>query len=98
LPSRVLFTLHGEVLFEAILEVLWSRSHKAADIEYQSDTPVARQLDLADPAFAASQFFALLKAFAFWPQIIGVQPPPSSGEREALIESAVSMFLARYQA
>lgn len=147
-----------EALFEAILEVLWSRSHKASDLEYDPNVPLARQLgefaarelelladsnylglaralvaeairspgllqekwreltdeeaglagwmqaaaedgklDIEDSALAADQFFALLKSFAFWPQILGILAPPTAGERKQLIESAVSMFLARYQ-
>jgi TetR/AcrR family transcriptional regulator of autoinduction and epiphytic fitness len=147
-----------EVLFEAILEVMWSQTHEAAELSYDPSAPLAQQLaelatselelladsnflglaralvaeairspelaqrkwaDLAereagfprwvqaavddgrldadDPALAAEQFIALLKAFAFWPQVVATQPPPSPEERQKLAESAVAMFLARYR-
>jgi TetR/AcrR family transcriptional regulator of autoinduction and epiphytic fitness len=148
-----------EGLFEAILEVMWSRIHKAVDLAYDPVAPLAQQLnalatrelelladsdflglarallaeairspelaqrkwaELAerevglprwvqaavddgrleadDPAFAAEQLIALLKAFAFWPQVVASLPPPTPEERQKLAESAVAMFLARYQA
>jgi len=147
-----------EALFEAILEVLWSRSHEAIELAYDPEVPLAQQLeDLAarelelladtnylglaralvaeairspelaqrtwaeleereaglprwiqaavehgrlgadDPVLAAGQFIALLKAFAFWPQVVASQTPPSREERRRLIEEAVAMFLARYE-
>jgi hypothetical protein len=49
-----------------------------------------------EAGIAADQFFALLKGFAFWPQVIGIEPPPSTNERKLLIEGAVTMFLTRY--
>lgn len=48
------------------------------------------------PAEAATQLSALLKAFAFWPQVLAGQPAPDAAEREAIASSAVDMFLARY--
>lgn len=148
-----------EGLFEAILELLWSRSHEAAELEYDPKRSAAIQLEelatrelelladenflglaralvaeairspdllrekwselaergvglprwvaaaaadgqliVEDPALAADQFIALLKAFAFWPQVVASQAPPSPEERRVLARSTVAMFLARYRA
>lgn len=55
------------------------------------------RLDVDDPAFAAEQFHALVKGFAFWPQVVAASPPPTKAERREIIEAAVAMFLARYR-
>lgn len=147
-----------DALFGAILEVLWDRARRAAEIEYDPGLPLAdqlgtlahRKLDVLadsnylglaralvaeairspgflqdkwaqlaaeeaglprwleaaaddgrltvdDPAAAAEQFLVLLKGYAFWPQVVGVLPPPTVDERRAIIDSAVEMFLARYR-
>ncbi len=146
-----------EALFEAILEVLWTRSHEATEVAYDTNAPIRKQLEhlahreleiladenllglaralvaeairspqilegkwaelskrgaglprwvraavadnklqVEDPDFAAEQFIALVKAFAFWPQVVASQPPPTIKEREKIVESAVEMFLAAY--
>jgi len=144
-------------LFEAILEVLWTRAQQALDVVYDPDRPLDEQLaaiarrkldvvadpnyiglaralmgealrspelidskwaELAsledglvrwlqaaaadgrlsvdDPAFAAEQFTALLKAVAFWPQVAAGRPTPRADEQKRVIEESVRMFLARY--
>ena len=50
------------------------------------------------PEFAAQQLHGLLKSFAFWPQITLGQPPLPPTEQVTVIESALDMFLACYQA
>lgn len=55
------------------------------------------RLRVDDPELAVHQLHALVKAFAFWPQVIMHEPPLEPEERERVIESAVSMFLARYR-
>jgi TetR/AcrR family transcriptional regulator of autoinduction and epiphytic fitness len=55
-------------------------------------------LNAEDTAMAAGQLQALLKAFAFWPQITMWQPPLSPAMQEHVIASAVDLFLARYVA
>lgn len=54
------------------------------------------RLKIKDPVFAAHQLQALVKAFAFWPQITLGQPSLSARERKRVAESAVDMFLAHY--
>ncbi|WP_210640210.1 MULTISPECIES: TetR/AcrR family transcriptional regulator [unclassified Pseudomonas] len=56
------------------------------------------RLKPVEPAFAAQQMHGLLKTFAFWPQISMGQPSLTQDEQTQVIESALDMFLARYQA
>ncbi|WP_310631044.1 TetR/AcrR family transcriptional regulator [Paraburkholderia sp.] len=49
-----------------------------------------------DPLFAAHQLHALVKAFAFWPQVTMGQPTLSEAEQHNVAQSAADMFLARY--
>lgn len=50
-----------------------------------------------DPGFAANQIHALLKAFAFWPQITRGEPPLSLEMQTMVIESTLDMFLGWYE-
>jgi TetR/AcrR family transcriptional regulator, regulator of autoinduction and epiphytic fitness len=54
------------------------------------------RLKTDDPLFAAQQLQALVKAFAFWPQVTMGQPPLGKTEQTLVAESAADMFLARY--
>ncbi len=56
------------------------------------------RLKPAEPAFAAQQMHGLLKTFAFWPQVSMAQPSLTQDEQAQVIESALDMFLSRYQA
>lgn len=56
------------------------------------------RLKPVEPAFAAQQMHGLLKTFSFWPQISMGQPSLTLDEQTQVIESALDMFLARYQA
>ena len=56
------------------------------------------RLSVTNPELAAAQFTSLIKAFAFWPQLIGGNPPPSKRELNQITKSAVAMFLNHYQA
>lgn len=49
-----------------------------------------------DPLFAALQLQALVKAFAFWPQVTMGQAPLSEEQQRQVAESAADMFLAQY--
>lgn len=63
----------------------WVRA-AAADGRLKSD----------DPPFAAMQLQALVKGFAFWPQVAMGQPPLDAARRRQVAEEAVEMFLTRY--
>ncbi|MFM0054592.1 TetR/AcrR family transcriptional regulator [Paraburkholderia phytofirmans] len=54
------------------------------------------RLKTDDPLFAALQMQALVKAFAFWPQVTMGQAPLGELEQKQVAESAADMFLARY--
>lgn len=56
------------------------------------------RLKPVEPAFAAQQMHGLLKTFAFWPQVSMGQPSLTQEEQTQVIESALDMFLSRYQA
>lgn len=56
------------------------------------------RLKPVEPAFAAQQMHGLLKTFAFWPQVSMGQPSLTPEEQTQVIESALDMFLSRYQA
>ncbi|SCW58548.1 TetR/AcrR family transcriptional regulator [Pseudomonas sp. NFACC05-1] len=56
------------------------------------------RLKAVEPAFAAQQMHGLLKTFAFWPQVSMGQPSLTQEEQTQVIESALDMFLSRYQA
>ncbi|MBV8464627.1 MAG: TetR/AcrR family transcriptional regulator [Burkholderiales bacterium] len=51
----------------------------------------------ADASIAAQQFHALVKAFAFWPQITLGMPVLTPEQQHVVAASAVDMFLACYQ-
>ena len=54
-------------------------------------------LKVEDIEFVATQFFALIKTFCFWPQVIQGQPFPDKLQQTHIISSAVNMFLGAYQ-
>ena len=56
------------------------------------------RLKPVEPAFAAQQMHGLLKTFAFWPQVSMGQQSLTQEEQTRVIESALDMFLSRYQA
>ncbi|WP_431145938.1 TetR/AcrR family transcriptional regulator [Pseudomonas alvandae] len=55
------------------------------------------RLKPVEPAFAAQQMHGLLKTFAFWPQVSMGQPSLAQEEQTRVIESALDMFLSRYE-
>ncbi len=56
----------------------------------------AGRLKVENPKQAAKQFVGLLNSIAFWPQIVGSEPPLSKREQDAVVKSAVAMFLSHY--
>ena len=50
-----------------------------------------------DPAFAAAQLQALVKGFAFWPQITMGQPPLDAAQQRQVADSATDMFLGFHE-
>jgi TetR/AcrR family transcriptional regulator of autoinduction and epiphytic fitness len=56
------------------------------------------KLKAGDPAFMASVLQGQLKAFAFWPQVAMGQPPLDEAQQQAVVETAVDMFLSYWGA
>lgn len=54
------------------------------------------RLKQVDPEFASQQLQALVKGFAFWPQITMGQPPLTPAQQSQVAESAVDLFLGHY--
>lgn len=56
------------------------------------------RLKVVDADYAAQQFLGLIKANAFWPQLLMHQDFPSLEQQQTIADDAVFMFLARYKA
>ena len=56
-----------------------------------------QRLKAIDPGFAATQMHALLKSFAFWPQVTFNAGLLSAEEQEKVVESTLDMFLGWYE-
>ena len=54
------------------------------------------RLSVDDARVASTEFSSLLKAFAFWPQLIGNHPKLTKKQVSELVDRTVAMFLARY--
>ena len=54
------------------------------------------RLKTDDPLFAAMQVHALVKGFAFWPQIAMGQPPLTPAQAKQVAEKTADLFLAYY--
>jgi len=55
------------------------------------------RLKAVEPGFAASQIHALLKAFAFWPQVTLNEPLLTPEKQASVVESALDLFLCWYE-
>ncbi len=55
------------------------------------------RLKAVDSHYAAQQFLGLIKASAFWPQLLLNQTFPSPEQQKIIADDAVLMFLARYE-
>ena len=54
------------------------------------------RLSPSDPVYASQQLQALIKGFAFWPQVTLGHPPLSSAERNHLVSTTTQMFLSQH--
>lgn len=55
------------------------------------------RLAVADPVFASAQLQALVKGFAFWPQITMGQPPLGEADQQRIAASTADLFLRSYE-
>ena len=88
--------LHSPELARQLMERMGQREH--ALTAWVRAAAADGRLQVPDPAFAAMQLEALVKGFAFWPQIAMAQPLLTDPEQASVGTSAVDMFLARYGA
>ena len=51
----------------------------------------------ADPAYAAVQLSALIKAFCFYPKFLNGEAPPDTIQSRNIIDDCIEMFLKHYQ-
>ena len=56
------------------------------------------RLQVEDVEMAAEQFISLIKAFAFWPQVLGMEPPLDEARATRVVDNTVRMFLGHYKA
>ncbi len=54
------------------------------------------RLQQAEPGYMAAQLLGLIKAVAFWPQVLMRQEAPDEALAEQIAADAVTMFLSRY--
>ena len=54
------------------------------------------RLSVQNPDLAAAQFCGSIRELAFWPQLMGGQPPISVQQRQALVNTSVEVFLGHY--
>ena len=55
------------------------------------------RLSITNVEQAATQFSSLIKAFAFWPQLISDEAPPTKRELNRIAKNTVEMFLSHYR-
>jgi len=96
--SRVLFSkyFHNMELASQVMEK-YSQAESGLITWIKAAQADGRLAEL-DPMFASTQFIALIKSFAFWPQIIGHAPSPDTQHKHIIVNSTVEMFLKQYQA
>lgn len=94
--SRVLLStiIHHPALADEAMTELQSPANGLED--WVNAAIAEGRLQPVDPGYAAEQFTALLKASAFWPQLILNAPVPDADTGARLIDDAVFMFLARH--
>lgn len=86
--------LHHPDLAREMIETLGQR--EAGFAAWIRAAAADGRLKAPDPAFAAQQLEALVKGFAFWPQLAMGQPPLTPAQEDAVASGAVEMFLAYY--
>ena len=72
------------------------RERQSGLAAWLSEASAEGRLQVADPVWAADQYFGLIKSFAFWPQILGGQPAPDAVTRGRILDSSVDLFLRSY--
>ncbi len=65
-------------------------------VKWISEAIADGKLKPCDPAFAAEQLYALVKSFAFWPQLVMGQPALDEQQQQRVIDSAIELFMNTY--
>ena len=68
-----------------------------AIVEWIKEAKKDGRLSVSNVDHAATQFTSLIKAFAFWPQLISDEAPPNKRELSRIAKNAVDMFMSRYR-
>ncbi|MDH5835105.1 TetR/AcrR family transcriptional regulator [Luteimonas kalidii] len=90
----IVASLHSPDLARQLVDLLGQREH--AMTAWVRAAAADGRLNTGDPGFAAMQLEALVKGFAFWPQVAMGQPALDAEQADTVADSAVSMFLAHY--
>ncbi|EDL61289.1 TetR/AcrR family transcriptional regulator [Gimesia maris] len=88
------FLQSPEIASEMLIETTQVEAELAV---WFKTTHEAGQLRVPDPTLAAKQFLGLIQSFAFWPPLIGKEPPLTTPQKKAVVKSTVSMFLDHYK-
>ncbi len=73
-----------------------SKPGERAFIIWVKSAQKAGRLKPGDPLLATRQFRGLIDTFAFWPQILGSEPPLTRKQQTEIIQSTVTLFLSHY--
>ncbi len=96
--SQLSQMLIGELLRNESIahETLARMNEGESNIEqWMTQAKAANSLNIDDPSDAGKQFYGLIKAQAFWPQLMGEQPIPEIRHRD-VAQQVVTMFLSVY--
>lgn len=87
--------VHSPELSSSILEQI--EQQKYGLHAWINDAINDGRLKAVDTDYAVQQFLGLIKANAFWPQLLMNKEFPSNIEQKIIADDAVLMFLARYE-
>lgn len=65
-------------------------------VNWIKSAQIAGQLKRAEPVLIARQLRGMLDTFAFWPQVLGSDPPLTKKQQTELIRSTVRIILDHY--
>ncbi|RCS51928.1 TetR/AcrR family transcriptional regulator [Bremerella cremea] len=73
-----------------------SRPGEQSLVNWIKDAQQAGRLTKSDPILVARQLRGMLDTFAFWPQILGSEPPLTKKQQTEIIRSTVRLILDHY--
>lgn len=106
-------TLFASEQYQELTRMMLAESFRLPDMAqrilskmHQQESPLeqfiidaisAKKLRAVEPSYAASQFLGLIKASAFWPQLMMNRKAPSETQSKQIAKDATEMFLGYYQ-